>query len=207
VKQLSRNFEANPKRFYEATPDAAHTSYSVNKGEAVHFCLREREGKNETLVKEDIVTFVSIHEMGHMIWAFGSKKNWPKLRGQKVTPAQRRQEEYDADVYGLRLAMQLGYDRRKAWDHFTVAIQREPFDPKFPTYPSVGQRKANVEKDVKSSADAQAQQKAAEPAAQEPAPKQPNPDMAEKNAWLNHIMQGMRKFEVALAQDPNLAQA
>jgi hypothetical protein len=55
------------------------------------------------------------------------------------------------------------------------------------------------------SAAAQAQQKAPEPQAQEP--QQPNPDMAEKNAWLNHIMQGMRRFEVALAQDPNLAQA
>jgi len=67
VKQLARNFEANPNRFYEATPDADHTSYSVNKGEAVHFCLREREGGNESLVKEDIVVFVAIHEMGHMI--------------------------------------------------------------------------------------------------------------------------------------------
>jgi len=67
VKQLTRNFEANPNRFYEATPDADHTSYSVNKGEAVHFCLREREGGDESLVKEDIVVFVAIHEMGHMI--------------------------------------------------------------------------------------------------------------------------------------------
>jgi hypothetical protein len=67
VKQLTKNFEANPNRFYESTPDADHTSYSVNKGEAVHFCLREREGGNESLVKEDIVVFVAIHEMGHMI--------------------------------------------------------------------------------------------------------------------------------------------
>lgn len=69
VTQLSKNFEANPGRFYEATPEAEHTSYSVNKGEAVHFCLRQREGKDESLVKEDIITFVAIHEMGHMITA------------------------------------------------------------------------------------------------------------------------------------------
>ena len=159
-------------------------------------------------LSDDCLAYVMGHEMGHMVWAFGPKKNWPKLRNQKATPAQRRQEEYDADVYGCRLAMQLGYDRRKAFDHFTIAYQREPFDPKVPSYPSVGQRKANTEKDVKSRADAaaQAQQKAAEPVAPEPTP-QPNPDMAEKNAWLGHIMQAMRGFEVALANNPDLAQA
>ena len=67
VKQLSRNFEARSGRFFESTPDADFTSYSVNKGEAVHFCLRQREGANETLVPEDVITFVAIHEMGHMI--------------------------------------------------------------------------------------------------------------------------------------------
>jgi hypothetical protein len=39
----------------------------VNKGESIHFCLRQREGDNEALVHEDIVTFVAIHEMGHVI--------------------------------------------------------------------------------------------------------------------------------------------
>jgi hypothetical protein len=67
VKQLSQNFEASASRLYEATPEAEFTSYSVNKGEEVHFCLREREGENEKLVHEDIVTFVAIHEMGHVI--------------------------------------------------------------------------------------------------------------------------------------------
>jgi fructose-specific component phosphotransferase system IIB-like protein len=160
-------------------------------------------------LSDDCLAYVMGHEMGHMVWAFGPKKNWPKLRGQKnVTPAQRRQEEMDADVYGCRLAMQLGYDRRKAFDHFTVAYQREPFDPGVPYYPSVGQRKANVEKDIKSRADAaaQAQQKTAEPQAA-PEPQQPNPDMAGKNAWLGHIMNAVRSFDVALANTPQQAQA
>jgi len=160
-------------------------------------------------LSDDCLAYVMGHEMGHMVWAFGPKKMWPKTKGQKVSPAQSRQEEYDADVYGCRLAMQLGYDRRKAWDHFKLAYQREPFDPQYPNYPSVGQRKANVEKDIKSRADAaaaQAQQKAADPQAQ-PAPQQPNPDMAEKNAWLGHIMNAMRSFETALASNPDLAQA
>jgi hypothetical protein len=67
VKQLIRNFEADPTRFYESTPDADLTSYSVNKGEAVHLCLRQRENNDESLVKEDVMMFVAIHEMAHMI--------------------------------------------------------------------------------------------------------------------------------------------
>jgi hypothetical protein len=67
VKQLSRNFQAKSNRFFESTPDAEHTSYSVNKGEEVHFCLRQREAGDESLVPEHVITFVSIHEMGHMI--------------------------------------------------------------------------------------------------------------------------------------------
>jgi hypothetical protein len=67
VKQLIKNFEADPSRFYESTPDADLTSYSVNKGESVHLCLRQREKDNETLVPEDVMMFVAIHEMAHMI--------------------------------------------------------------------------------------------------------------------------------------------
>jgi hypothetical protein len=67
VKQLVTNFEPDPKRFYESTPDAELTSYSVNKGESVHLCLRQRETNDESLVDENVIMFVSIHEMGHMI--------------------------------------------------------------------------------------------------------------------------------------------
>ena len=67
AKQLVRNFEAEPSRFFESTPDSELTSYSVNKGEAVHLCLRQREGQDESLVKEDVIMFVAIHEMSHMI--------------------------------------------------------------------------------------------------------------------------------------------
>jgi hypothetical protein len=67
IIRLSKNFDANPNRFYEATPDADHTSYSVNKGEEVHLCLRQRSGSNESLISENILMFVSIHEMAHMI--------------------------------------------------------------------------------------------------------------------------------------------
>ena len=67
IRQWVRNFSPDPNRFEEATPDAEHTSYSVNKGEKVHLCLRQREGPNETLVNENIMVFVSLHEMAHVI--------------------------------------------------------------------------------------------------------------------------------------------
>jgi hypothetical protein len=67
VRQWMRNFKPDADRFIEATPDAEHTSYSVNKGEKVHLCLRQREGHNESLMNENIMVFVSIHEMAHII--------------------------------------------------------------------------------------------------------------------------------------------
>lgn len=65
VKQIIRNFDANPERFAESTPDAAYTSYSVNKGEKVYMCLRQRDDKEE-LVSENILIFVALHEMSHI---------------------------------------------------------------------------------------------------------------------------------------------
>jgi hypothetical protein len=67
VKQWVRNFVPDPSRFLEATPDAEHTSYSVNKGEKIHLCLRQREGNNEKLVDENVMVFVAIHEMAHAV--------------------------------------------------------------------------------------------------------------------------------------------
>ena len=66
VKQLVKNFRSDPSRFIEATPDSEHTSYSINKGESIHMCLRQREGNNESLVDENIMTFVSLHELSHV---------------------------------------------------------------------------------------------------------------------------------------------
>jgi predicted metal-dependent hydrolase len=64
VQQLA-NFDVAPSRFSESTPDASYTSYSVNKGEKVYMCLRQRNEKEE-LVDENVITFVAIHEMAHI---------------------------------------------------------------------------------------------------------------------------------------------
>ena len=65
VQQILRNFDAAPSRFSESTPDASYTSYSVNKGEKVYMCLRQRNEREE-LVDENVITFVALHEMSHI---------------------------------------------------------------------------------------------------------------------------------------------
>jgi hypothetical protein len=65
VKQILKNFDANPDRFTESTPDASYTSYSVNKGEKIFMCLRQRDDK-ENLVDDNILIFVALHEMSHI---------------------------------------------------------------------------------------------------------------------------------------------
>jgi hypothetical protein len=64
IARLIANF--NPDAFSETTPDAKYTSYSVNKGEKIVFCLRDKKD-GEELVKENIMTFVAIHELGHLM--------------------------------------------------------------------------------------------------------------------------------------------
>lgn len=66
VKMIMKNFRDDPDRFMESTPDASHTSYSVNKGEEIHLCLRQRGGQNESLVNDNVMTFVGLHELAHV---------------------------------------------------------------------------------------------------------------------------------------------
>lgn len=66
VKHLVKNFRADPSRYIESTPDSEHTSYSINKGEQIYMCLRQRAGPDETLVDENVMTFVALHELAHV---------------------------------------------------------------------------------------------------------------------------------------------
>lgn len=65
VSQMVKNFDASPARFSESTPDAKYTSYSVNKGEKIFMCLRQRNEREE-LVNENVILFVALHEMSHV---------------------------------------------------------------------------------------------------------------------------------------------
>jgi hypothetical protein len=67
IRLWVQNFQPSADRFMESTPDADYTSYSVNKGEKIHLCLRQRQGPNEKLIEENVMVFVALHEMAHVI--------------------------------------------------------------------------------------------------------------------------------------------
>lgn len=70
-KETHENFERLIKRFKpdnisESTPNDKYTSYSVNKGQKIVFCLRARKTQ-EKIVDENIITFVALHELAHIM--------------------------------------------------------------------------------------------------------------------------------------------
>lgn len=64
VSQILANFDCGADKFSESTPEAVHTSYTVDK-EKVYMCLRQRNEKEE-LVEENVIVFVALHEMSHI---------------------------------------------------------------------------------------------------------------------------------------------
>jgi hypothetical protein len=56
----------NPENITESGKNNQYTSYSVNKGEKIVFCIRQKDD-NESLVDENTMTFVSIHELAHIM--------------------------------------------------------------------------------------------------------------------------------------------
>jgi len=66
VKRLKEKYYDDPDRMIESTPDSKFTSYSVNKGEKIYFCLRQRSTREE-LVQENVMMFVSLHELSHIM--------------------------------------------------------------------------------------------------------------------------------------------
>lgn len=63
TKRVIKNYD--PKALSESDENNKYTSYSVNKGEQIVFCLRMRNANN-TLVDENTLTYVAIHELGHL---------------------------------------------------------------------------------------------------------------------------------------------
>jgi hypothetical protein len=63
VERLVHKF--NPDNLSEGTPDSKYTSYSVNKGEKLVFCLRSKD-ETEKLVRKNTMMFVALHEFAHI---------------------------------------------------------------------------------------------------------------------------------------------
>ena len=64
VVRLNKRF--NSENISESGKGSQYTSYSVNKGEKIVFCIRQKDDK-ESLVDENTITFVSIHELAHIM--------------------------------------------------------------------------------------------------------------------------------------------
>ena len=66
VYRLVKRFQ--PNNITEGSSNEKYTSYSVNKGEQVVFCLRSRDEKKK-LVEENTMMFVALHELAHIMTA------------------------------------------------------------------------------------------------------------------------------------------
>uniref|UniRef100_A0A6C0JCN7 WLM domain-containing protein n=1 Tax=viral metagenome TaxID=1070528 RepID=A0A6C0JCN7_9ZZZZ len=63
VKRLVSKYR--PQNISESIPNTNYTSYSVNKGEKIVFCIREK--KTHELVDINTMMFVAIHELAHVM--------------------------------------------------------------------------------------------------------------------------------------------
>jgi len=64
VLRMKKKFNAD--NISESGKSSQYTSYSVNKGEKIVFCVRQKDD-NESLVEENTITFVAIHELAHIM--------------------------------------------------------------------------------------------------------------------------------------------
>lgn len=63
TQRLVLNFKA--EKISEGKDNAKYTSYSVNKGERIVFCLRSRD-ENNKLMDLNTMMFVALHELAHV---------------------------------------------------------------------------------------------------------------------------------------------
>jgi len=63
IDLLANNFNKNRTKIYETSLDSNYTSYSINKGEELVFCLRCK--KTHNLHTINLLMYVAVHEMAH----------------------------------------------------------------------------------------------------------------------------------------------
>lgn len=74
VKRLKMKYK--PNNITESSNDSKYTSYNVNKGDKIVFCIRERDSTNN-LVNDNTIFFVALHELAHiMTTSIGHKKEF-----------------------------------------------------------------------------------------------------------------------------------
>jgi hypothetical protein len=65
IQRLVENF--NPTTIKETLPTSEYTAYSENKGEKLAFCLNKKKNNNESLIDQNTLMFVAIHEIAHIM--------------------------------------------------------------------------------------------------------------------------------------------
>jgi hypothetical protein len=66
IKRLYENF--NPENISEGSAHSGYTSYSVNKGERIILCIRQKDA-TDSFVDKNLVLYVAIHEISHLATA------------------------------------------------------------------------------------------------------------------------------------------
>ena len=67
INRLVERFDTNAiAEASEFISDGSLTSYTVNKGEKIGFCLKCRECDNETFEEDNTLVFVGVHELAHI---------------------------------------------------------------------------------------------------------------------------------------------
>ena len=64
IERLTKNYRNG--NISESNPGNKYTSYSINKGEKIVFCIRSKNGSNK-LEPLNTMLFVSIHELAHLM--------------------------------------------------------------------------------------------------------------------------------------------
>jgi len=99
VSRMNERF--NSDNITESGKNNQYTSYSVNKGEKLVFCIRQKD-EDETIVDENTLTFVSIHELAHiMTKSVGHTpefwSNFKRLLKEAVSHNLYKKEDYRSD--------------------------------------------------------------------------------------------------------------
>jgi hypothetical protein len=94
ARRLYENYD--PDALSEGGTEVGYTSYSVNKGEKIVLCLRQRD---DSFVDENVLAYVAVHELGHLMTAeVGHTEtfwaNFRTLLREAVRIGVYRQEDY-----------------------------------------------------------------------------------------------------------------
>jgi predicted metal-dependent hydrolase len=63
IRLLFENF--NPDNISEGSAKSGYTSYSVNKGEKIILCIRQKDAI-DSFVDKNVVMYVAVHELAHL---------------------------------------------------------------------------------------------------------------------------------------------